>query len=57
MAEPKRDPNTVDWIDQEQKPKREKLSINEIVCRHPNETIGKTEPEIYKIFGSKYHII
>jgi len=52
-----RDPNTVDWIEQEQKPKREKLTINEIVCRHPNETIGKSEPEIYKMFGSKYHII
>jgi len=57
VEEPKRDPNTVDWIDQEQKPKREKLSINEIVCRHPNETIGKSEPEIYKMYGSKYHII
>jgi len=57
LKETERDPNTVDWIDQEQKPKREKLSINEIVCRHPNETIGKSEPEIYKMFGSKYHII
>jgi len=55
--EKEKDPNTIDWVDQEQKPKREKLSINEIVCRHPNETIGKLEPEIYKMFGSKYHII
>jgi len=53
-----KDPNTIDWIDESQsKSKREKLTINDIVCRHPNETIGKTEPEIYKIFGNKYHII
>jgi len=57
VEEPKRDPNTIDWVDQEQKTKREKLTINEIVCRHPNETIGKSEPEIYKMYGSKYHII
>lgn len=57
LKEPERDPNTVDWIDQEQKPKREKLTINDIVYRHPTETIGKSEPEIYKMFGSKYHII
>jgi len=53
-----RDQNTVDWVDESQlKPKREKLSINDIVMRHPNETIGKTEPQIYKMFGSKYQII
>jgi len=57
VEESKRDPNTIDWVDQEQKTKREKLTINEIVCRHPNETIGKSEPEIYKMYGSKYHII
>jgi len=58
MEEPKRDPNTIDWIDENKfKPKRERITLNEIVMRHPNETIGKSEPEIYKIFGNKYHII
>lgn len=56
-VEPVRDPNTVDWIDENKKPAREKMTINEIVMRHPNETIGKLEPEIFKIFGKKYHII
>jgi len=41
----------------DQKPKREKMTLNDIVIRHPNETIGKSEPDIYKMFGSKYHII
>lgn len=58
LKEPERDPNTIDWVNESQsKPKREKLTLNEIVCRHPNETIGKSEPEIYKMYGSKYHII
>lgn len=53
-----KDLNTMDKVNEpKSKPIREKLSINEIVCRHPNETIGKTEPEIYKMFGNKYHII
>lgn len=56
-AEPIRDPNTIDWINEPQKPKRERMTINDIVIRHPKETIGKTEPEVYKIFGSKYLII
>lgn len=54
---PLRDPNTIDWIDEQQKPKREKMTMNEIVMRHPHETIGKSEPDIYKMFGSIYHII
>lgn len=54
---PERDPNTIDWVDEEKKPKREKMSIDDIVRRHPNETIGKFEPEIFKMFGSIYHII
>lgn len=50
-------PNTIDWVNESQsKPKREKLTINDIVCRHRNETIGKSEPEIYKMFGTIYHI-
>jgi len=52
-----RDPNTIDWVQQDQKPKREKMTINSIVMRHPTETIGKTEPEIYKMFSKNYHII
>lgn len=54
---PERDPNTVDWVDEEKKPKREKMTINDIVRRHPTETIGKFEPEIFKMFGSIYQII
>ena len=53
-----RDPNTIDWVDELQsKPKREKMTINQIVSRHPQETLGKTEAEIYKIFGKQYQII
>ena len=55
--EPVRDPNTVDWVDEEKKPKREKMTMAQIVSRHPQETIGKQEPEIYKMFGSIYQII
>jgi len=58
LTKPERDPNTIDWIDENQsKPKRERITLNEIVIRHPNETIGKSEPEIYKMFGKQYHII
>lgn len=52
-----RDPNTIDWVDEGKKPKREKMTLNDIVMRHPKETIGKSEPDIYKMFGSIYHII
>lgn len=55
--EPVRDPNTIDWIDEDKKPKREKITMDEIVMRHPKETLGKLAPEIYKMFGSIYHII
>jgi len=55
--QPSRDPNTIDWVDEDKKPSREKMTMNDIVMRHPNETIGKTEPEIYKMFGNKYYII
>lgn len=54
---PERDPNTVDWVDEEKKPKREKMTLNDIVMRHPTETIGKSEPEIYKMYTSIYYII
>lgn len=54
---PERDPKTIDWVDEDKKPKREKMTINDIVMRHPTETIGKREPEIYKMYSSIYHII
>lgn len=55
-----RDPNTVDWVEEEQpqqKQKREKMTLNQIVARHPTETMGLNEPEIFSKFGSKYHIV
>lgn len=57
-----RDPNTIDWVDaivgeSQSKPKREKMTINQIVSRHPQETVGKSETEIYKMFGKQYQII
>lgn len=55
--EPTRDQNTIDWVDEEKKPKREKMTMSQIVSRHPQETIGKQEPEIYKMFGNIYQII
>lgn len=55
--EPVRDPNIVDWVDEEKKPKREKMTIAQIVSRHPQETIGKQAPELYKMFGNIYQII
>ena len=54
---PERDPNTIDWVDQDQKPKREKITMQNLIAKYPKETMGKFEPEIFKMFGSKYHII
>jgi len=53
--EPERDPNTIDWVDE--KPKREKITMQNLIAKYPKETTGKQEPEIYQMFGSKYHII
>jgi len=52
-----RDPNTRDWVDEAKKTKRKKITINQLVSKYPSETRGKTEPELYKMFGNKYHII
>jgi len=56
-----RDPKTVDWVDESpneyKKQKREKITLNQIVARHPNETMGLTEPEIFSKFGSRYYIV
>jgi len=55
--ETERDPNTVDWVDEDKKPKREKITISQLVSRYPTQTVGKTEPELYSMFGKQYHIV
>lgn len=55
-----RDPNTIDWVDEspkEEKKKREKMTLNQIVAKHPNETMGLTEPQIFDKYGSMYYIV
>lgn len=54
--QPERDPNTIDWIEQDQKPKREKITMQNLIAKYPKETTGKLEPEIFQMFGKKYHI-
>lgn len=57
-----RDPNTIDWVDEspkeeKKKKKREKMTLNQIVAKHPNETMGLKEPQIFDKYGSMYYIV